>query len=648
MPAVSQQQQKLFGLALAVKRGEVSRSEASDEVLNIVDSMSEKDIKDFAETSHSGLPTKVEARLRETLRELMREMVIEEAELPNAPIPSGIKTKLMQAIDKIKDTNLNYNQKLQVIGKVVDSLGIDKKELSKMSSKLKTTLESINEEDPCWKGYQQIGMKKKNGKEVPNCVPESVNEGKKVFRVNPQIGKAKYSISSHDGVKKHKDGSDFFDIETFKNKVDLEKAIKKYTSQGFQMESVNEIQYKDAVAKFNDELIKHPMVKKAAQHYKKTPAEIVKVLQQRLSTKGNRGGDTKEVSIDFKDTDSGITIKHKMKFNESVNEDTKKRFDVDFYKNSITSGTSHEEIIRGDKFSDVVSQATKVAKSKGMDYVEFYYKDAFIGSIAKKNNYTFKKGRYSDKSPLSVNEASYDLGNQEYTSKKLTPTQIFDLAYAYANVSGKGNPMYGNKMEKMIKVANDLAKLTGTKQMDTKSRGSEPALILFLLKNKLVTQDEYIKLYKNLSQKHISVAKALKNADPASRMIGGAAARQAHKDMRGEFEESVNEDFKAVVGKTVFSDGKGKVFFGYYKEDDSAYFVDYKTWANLGMKDVSKGSTNKDKVLAAILRNQKQFNKKVEYNMWHKKNNPTFEQSMDYFMKNGFVGNINKGGIKVE
>ena len=24
---------------------------------------------------------------------------------------------------------------------------------------------------PCWKGYEQIGMKKKNGKEVPNCVP---------------------------------------------------------------------------------------------------------------------------------------------------------------------------------------------------------------------------------------------------------------------------------------------------------------------------------------------------------------------------------------------------------------------------------------------------------------------------------------------
>jgi hypothetical protein len=33
------------------------------------------------------------------------------------------------------------------------------------SKKKKTT------EDPCWKGYKQIGMKTKNGKKVPDCVP---------------------------------------------------------------------------------------------------------------------------------------------------------------------------------------------------------------------------------------------------------------------------------------------------------------------------------------------------------------------------------------------------------------------------------------------------------------------------------------------
>ena len=105
---------------------------------------------------------------------------------------------------------------------------------------------------------------------------------------------------------------------------------------------------------------------------------------------------------------------------ESVNEDTKKRFEVDFYKVLGDRQTSHEEIIRGDKFSDVISQATKVAKSKGMNYVEFYYKDAFIGSIDKKSNYTFKKGRNSDKSPLSVNEGKkrfntkYGVGKSKY------------------------------------------------------------------------------------------------------------------------------------------------------------------------------------------------------------------------------------------
>jgi hypothetical protein len=54
--AESEQQQKLFGLALSVKRGETSRDEASAEVLKIVDSMSEKKIRDFAKTPHSEVP----------------------------------------------------------------------------------------------------------------------------------------------------------------------------------------------------------------------------------------------------------------------------------------------------------------------------------------------------------------------------------------------------------------------------------------------------------------------------------------------------------------------------------------------------------------------------------------------------------------
>jgi hypothetical protein len=54
----SEQQQKLFGLALSVKRGETPRSDASAEVLKIVDTMSEKKIRDFAKTPHSEVPKK--------------------------------------------------------------------------------------------------------------------------------------------------------------------------------------------------------------------------------------------------------------------------------------------------------------------------------------------------------------------------------------------------------------------------------------------------------------------------------------------------------------------------------------------------------------------------------------------------------------
>jgi hypothetical protein len=35
----------------------------------------------------------------------------------------------------------------------------------------KTT--AAKKEDPCWKGYEQQGTKKKEGKTVPNCVKKS-------------------------------------------------------------------------------------------------------------------------------------------------------------------------------------------------------------------------------------------------------------------------------------------------------------------------------------------------------------------------------------------------------------------------------------------------------------------------------------------
>lgn len=54
--AVSQQQQKFMGMALAYKRGELNN--ASLKVKQAAASMSEKELKDFAKTKHEGLPVK--------------------------------------------------------------------------------------------------------------------------------------------------------------------------------------------------------------------------------------------------------------------------------------------------------------------------------------------------------------------------------------------------------------------------------------------------------------------------------------------------------------------------------------------------------------------------------------------------------------
>ena len=61
----------------------------------------------------------------------------------------------------------------------------------------KITTETVNEDSPCWKGYKQVGMKTKNGREVPNCVPESViKEARSVGQIQKDFTKVIQAIAS--------------------------------------------------------------------------------------------------------------------------------------------------------------------------------------------------------------------------------------------------------------------------------------------------------------------------------------------------------------------------------------------------------------------------------------------------------------------
>jgi hypothetical protein len=55
----------------------------------------------------------------------------------------------------------------------------------------------------------------------------------KTYREQQNIGKAKYTVSYHDGVKTHKDGSEFFDIAIFSNKKKKDAFVRTLESQGY-------------------------------------------------------------------------------------------------------------------------------------------------------------------------------------------------------------------------------------------------------------------------------------------------------------------------------------------------------------------------------------------------------------------------------
>ena len=245
MPAQSQQQQKLFGLALSVKRGETPRSEASEDVLGIVDSMSEKEIEDFAGTSHKGLPKKVEEYIREEVRRHINE---------NIPrmykVYLGVQNKLRKLEDEQK----------KMLGQFKDEKDPKKKRniLDKMKDgtvrlkKVRANLADIEREyinkaayDTSYSENIKISkddMEKLHSDGEVEVDGEKVTfeEGKKRFRQQDGIGKAKYTISYHDGKQKHKDGSDFFGIQIFKNKKDLETFRNALLKKGYIEESINE------------------------------------------------------------------------------------------------------------------------------------------------------------------------------------------------------------------------------------------------------------------------------------------------------------------------------------------------------------------------------------------------------------------------
>jgi hypothetical protein len=90
---------------------------------------------------------------------------------------------------KVQGKSESIEEKVDIKKSLKKVKGLTKKQMEVLASLQQSQLVVIaqqlsslvmGEQDECWDGYTQKGMKKKGDKMVPNCVPESIEEGKLV------------------------------------------------------------------------------------------------------------------------------------------------------------------------------------------------------------------------------------------------------------------------------------------------------------------------------------------------------------------------------------------------------------------------------------------------------------------------------------
>jgi hypothetical protein len=94
--------------------------------------------------------------------EKLKGMKSEDAsDVNSANIPSSVSSKLDQATDKMRDSKMSDQQKLQIIARVIDAIGMDKFKLASNLNKLRVKMEMTEEELTA--AQQKIDLNK-NGK----------------------------------------------------------------------------------------------------------------------------------------------------------------------------------------------------------------------------------------------------------------------------------------------------------------------------------------------------------------------------------------------------------------------------------------------------------------------------------------------------
>jgi hypothetical protein len=119
-------------------------------------------------------------------------------------------------------------------------------------------------DDPCWKDYKMVGMKKKNGKDVPNCVPKEeveIKEGgmKEIDTNKKELERLSTRLSQLRDRKNANAGGDTTDVEkqikqTQMSVIDVKKRLSATKTE--EVENVEEAAGPDRLTNLNDKISK--------------------------------------------------------------------------------------------------------------------------------------------------------------------------------------------------------------------------------------------------------------------------------------------------------------------------------------------------------------------------------------------------------
>jgi|GEM_PF-1160710 hypothetical protein len=131
MPSTSKSQQRLMGVAYAVKSGDMQLSdidsEYRDKVKELVDGMSLKDLKDFASTPHEGLPEVVENITPASIGGMGQVQLPIKTEVGSGDVPAGrgdAKKRYKKKM-KFKHKIATYEEFLSTSKEAVNEMGIN-------------------------------------------------------------------------------------------------------------------------------------------------------------------------------------------------------------------------------------------------------------------------------------------------------------------------------------------------------------------------------------------------------------------------------------------------------------------------------------------------------------------------------------------